>query len=202
LKSLSWVRRTYTDVLRDLDVAEIATDAKQGLGFLTVVQENNGYLGGYLVTNLWGRPLEFRLSSAVQPNRIQQILYAGTLRSYICADLIGKALVEKVSTAAQCIFTDCEAVLDLRLSVQVPVICLHVEGSGSQIAECPPAANGAVVNGHKRWPVHCHPRFPADAGAVRELLDQLDGAVDLAEPFARIREAMSEARKLGALTRT
>src|SRR5437588_8117327 len=39
------------------------------LGFLTIVQENGSYQGGYLVTNLWGRPLEFRLSSAVQPNR-------------------------------------------------------------------------------------------------------------------------------------
>src|SRR5262249_11542133 len=29
------------------------------LGFLTVLQEASGYLGGYLVTNLWGRPLEF-----------------------------------------------------------------------------------------------------------------------------------------------
>ena len=45
------------------------------LGFLTVVQDAGGYLGGYLVTNAWGRPLEFRLTTAVQPNRVQQILY-------------------------------------------------------------------------------------------------------------------------------
>src|SRR4051812_10940115 len=32
------------------------------LGFLVVLNDN-GYLGGYLVTNAWGRPLEFRLSS-------------------------------------------------------------------------------------------------------------------------------------------
>ena len=65
------------------------------LGFLTVLHENAGYVGGYLVTNQWGRPLEFRLSTAVQPNRVQQILYGGTLLSYICADLIGKTLVDK-----------------------------------------------------------------------------------------------------------
>ena len=49
------------------------------LGFLTVLNEPSGYLGGYLVTNVWGRPLEFRLSTAVQPNRVQQILYGSTL---------------------------------------------------------------------------------------------------------------------------
>ena len=39
------------------------------LGFLTVLEEPSSYLGGYLVTNAWGRPLEFRLSTAVQPSR-------------------------------------------------------------------------------------------------------------------------------------
>ena len=53
------------------------------LGFLTVLREANGYLGGYLVVNGWGRPLEFRLTSAVQPNRVQQILYGGTLEPYV-----------------------------------------------------------------------------------------------------------------------
>jgi hypothetical protein len=183
-------------------VAETATDTKQSLGFLTIMHQNNGYSGGYLVTNLWGRPLEFRLSSAVQPNRIQQILYAGTLQSYLCADLIAKALVEKVSTAAQCIFTDCEAVLDLRLCVEVPVVCLGVDGSRSQIANFHPTADGEPENGPKKSPVLYHPRFHADAQTVRELFERLDGALDLAEPFARIREAMSEARKLGALSRT
>src|SRR5574338_155199 len=67
------------------------------LGFLTVLTEGNGYLGGYLVTNQWGRPLEFRLSTAVQPNRVQQILYAGTLEAYLCGDLIGKTLVDRPS---------------------------------------------------------------------------------------------------------
>ena len=75
------------------------------LGFLTVLHEPGGYLGGYLVTNLWGRPLEFRLSTAVQPNRVQQVLYGGTLEPYVCADLIGKTLVEKTSVSAGLILT-------------------------------------------------------------------------------------------------
>src|SRR5438309_1183308 len=91
------------------------------VGFLTVLHEPSGYLGGYLVTNPWGRPLEFRLSTAVQPNRVQQILYAATLPAYICGDLIGKTLVEKTAVPVQMVLTDTEAALDLRLSLPVPV---------------------------------------------------------------------------------
>lgn len=63
------------------------------LGFLTIQQEPAGWAGFYLVTNAWGRPLEFRMSSAVQPNRVQSALYGPTLLDYLHADVIGKALV-------------------------------------------------------------------------------------------------------------
>src|ERR1051325_6139494 len=94
------------------------------LGFLTILRDGNGYLGGYLVTNSWGRPLEFRLSSAVQPNRVQQILYGGTLQAYLCADLIGKTVVDKAAVPVQLVVTDREAVLGLRLKIEVPVVWL------------------------------------------------------------------------------
>jgi hypothetical protein len=153
------------------------------LGFLTVLHEPSGYLGGYLVTNPWGRPLEFRLSTAVQPNRVQQILYAGTLQAYICADLIGKTLVEKTAVAVQMVLTDTEAALDLRLSLSVPVVWV-----------APPTDKS-------RANVRTHPRFPADAEAVREALERLNGFIDLNEPFLRIREAVGEARKMGVTSR-
>ena len=90
------------------------TTATLNLGFLTILHEPTGYLGGYLVTNNWGRPLEFRLSTAVQPNRVQQVLYGATLQPYIFADVIGKTLVEKTGLTVQMIVTDREPALDLR----------------------------------------------------------------------------------------
>jgi hypothetical protein len=183
------------------DVAQSGTPTVQTFGFLTIMHEPNGYLGGYLVTNSWGRPLEFRLSTAVQPNRIQQILYGDTLQSYLCADLIGNTLVEKTTATAQCIFTDCQPALDLRLHLQVPVVYLHVEGSSFQDSRFQATADSEPANGKSQWPVLCHPRFPADTAAIRQLLDDLDGRLDLVEPFMRIREAMSEARKLGVASR-
>src|SRR4029077_1762342 len=99
-----------------------ATSGPTNLGFLTVLHEASGFLGGYLVTNLWGRPLEFRLSTAVQPNRVQQILYGPTLPGYVCGELIGKTLVEKTGTPAQVILTDTFDVWNLRRIVDVPVV--------------------------------------------------------------------------------
>ena len=162
------------------------------LGFLTVLQEGYSYVGGYLVTNRWGRPLEFRLSTSVQPNRVQQVLYGETLTPYICSDLIGKTLIEKTATAVDLIITDSQPALDLRIHTSQPVVWLkRGEGSviGSSFILCPLEPC--------RWPLYRHPRFPTDAAAITALLDRLDGILDLAEPFARVREAIVEARKMG-----
>jgi hypothetical protein len=172
----------------------VATAAPINLGFLTVLQEANGYLGGYLVTNNWGRPLEFRLSTAVQPNRVQQILYASTLRAYICADLIGKTLLEKTSAAAQLVVTDTRDVLDLRRRVEVPVVWLAPPDT-----PLPAPGDSCVRQAEGGRPaIFAHVHFPADVMVVRDLLAGLEG-VDLAEPFARIREAIPEARKMGVV---
>jgi hypothetical protein len=181
-------------------VAQTPEIAPFNLGFLAIVRDSSGYLGGYLVTNAWGRPLEFRLSTAVQPNRIQQILYGGTLQSYICADLIGKTLVEKTSVSPQCLVTDQESVLDLRLSLEVPVLWLAPANDplAEDLAEDGAAVRAPTVD---RGPILCHPRFPADIPAGREILNRLEGILDLAEPFGRIREAMGEARKQGVASR-
>lgn len=166
------------------------------LGFLTVLHEASGYLGGYLVTNVWGRPLEFRLTSAVQPNRVQNILYAGTLEPYICADLIGKTLVDKAAVPVQLLVTDRAPVLDLRLKLECPVVWLAAadDTQAKALAEQGMAVMPAQ-EGHR--PLLCHPRFADDVARTRDLLGLLDAGFDLSEPFARIREAIGEARKMG-----
>lgn len=171
------------------------------VGFLTVLHEANGFLGGYLVTNQWGRPLEFRLSTAVQPNRVQHILYSGTLEPYICADLIGKTLLEKTAVPVQLLITDTLAALDLRQRIEVPVMCLSPaeKHAGDALGISSLAAGSTVSN---QGLLHCHARYPGDTAACREMLERLKGIVDLAEPFARIREAIGEARKMGVTGRS
>jgi hypothetical protein len=155
-------------------------------GFLSVVQEGAGYVGGYLVTNGWGRPLEFRLTSAVQPTKVQQILYGNTLPAYLCGELIGKTLLEKTAAAVQWVVSDNPLALDLRLRVELPVVFCN---SSAEALAAPP---GLMIQPN----LYCHAQYPGDVDAVRDLLDKL-GAFDLAEPFVRVREAMSEARKMG-----
>ncbi|MCS7045003.1 MAG: hypothetical protein NZO58_01475 [Gemmataceae bacterium] len=184
------------------------TAAGQQLGFLTIVQDPAGLIGGYLVTNLWGRPLEFRLTSPVQPNRVQQILYGDTLHSYLCGELIGKSLVDKATTPAVWVLTDQPAALDLRRRVAVPVSLWLPTARADQAVPLPGAEEGSGKARLDGAAASCayglavgrglfgHPSFPEDVGVVQEILAAL-GHFDLGEPFQRIREAIGEARRMG-----
>ncbi len=205
------------------------------LGFLTVLQEASGWLGGYLLTNNWGRPLEFRMTTVVQPNRVQRALYGPTLEEYVTVDLIGKTLVEKTAQTPALLLTDVPLLLGLRRRLRLPIVAvLPAEpASGSTPAGSTPAGStpagstpaGSTPAGstpaertgstetrpgmrsglcgvgrleHPRCPQGLLVAEPAtDAEAVRAILDQLEGGLDLAEPFGRIREAIAEARKMG-----
>jgi hypothetical protein len=176
------------------------SQAGPNFGFMTILHETNGYVGGYLVTNIWSRPLEFRLSTAVQPNRIQQILYGRALQPYIFADLIGKALVERTSTPAHMILTDRAPLLELRPRIETPVIYLASLNEGA----CSEELKNAILverlrDGLPR--VFCHSGFAGDQEIIRGLLGRLSESTDINEPFGRVREAISEARKIGATTR-
>jgi len=180
--------------------------ALPNLGFITVVQEagpQGGFVGGYLATNAWGRPLEFRLTTSVQPTKVQQILYGPTLRPYLFADLIGKTLLEKSSVSVQAVLCDCEELLELRRHVAMPVVWITTpaakafDGSG-----CKDHPEGIVrFEPRTRFALKCHPRFSQDEQALDQLLNQIEFAEDLTEPFSRIREALSEARRAGATSR-
>ncbi len=166
------------------------------LGFLTLLHDASGVLGGYLLTNSWGRPLEFRLSTAVQPNRVQQILYGPTLTEYLHAELIGKTLIEKTSAPPSLIVTDSVAALALRTKLNIPTVAIRPDGLDLNAADVLPLP-------HPRCSALLlyHARHADDRTALEGVLDRIDPSVDLAEPFARIREAVNEARRMGVTNR-
>lgn len=169
------------------------------IGFLTVFPDGPGFLGGYLVTNSWGRPVEFRLSTAVQPNKVQQILYGHTLTEYLCAELIGKTLVEKTATPVQLLVTDNFNVLPIRSRLNIATVAARPAAAGAEADPDQPL----IRLDHQRssLPLWWREEHRADQELIRAVLDRVDPALELSEPFARIREAMTEARKMGVTSR-
>jgi hypothetical protein len=96
------------------------------LGFLTAIEvPERGFVGGLLITNHFGRPLEFQCTAPLKPNRTQEILYGPTLVPYLLGDLIGRTLIEKVGIKPHLVLTERGDLLPLRDLVEVPVACVE-----------------------------------------------------------------------------
>jgi len=158
------------------------------LGFLAAVEEaDGGVVGGLLVTNRFGRPLEFQCTTPVRPNRTQQILYGPTLRPFLLAEVIGRTLLDKVGVKPHLVLTESAELLELRQHVPMPVASL--------IPADADVDERAVVLPLGRQRLRFHDDFPQDLREIEHRRDQVPDTADLQEPFERIREALSETLK-------
>ncbi len=162
---------------------------KAQLGFLGVVNlAGTGFVGGLLVTNQLGRPLEFQCTTPVKPNRTQEILYGPTLTSFVCAELIGKTLFERLQVKPQLIVCDQPEMLALRSVISLPVALI--------LPKSAKAEEGTIRAGAHQLRLHAD--FENDREAVTEIAKSFPGDADLIEPVERVREALQETLRVGA----
>lgn len=187
------------DDVKDSNGAAVRADIRDGdempgqksseelrLGFLRVVDvESIGFVGGMLVANRVGRPLEFQCTTPVRPNRTQAILYGPTLLPFVCSELIGKTLYERLAVKPQVVLVDQEALLDLRAYVPVPVACLVDAVAATDLPDQTRIRIGLQT-------IRFHPDYPEDSGEVATRTEGISADADMQEPLERIREALQE----------
>jgi hypothetical protein len=168
--------------------------ALAAFGFLTVLESpEHGLFGGYLVLSPQGRPLEFRCSTPVVASRAQEILYGPTLRPYLLTDVIGHSLVAGSELSVEAILTDEWDMLPLGLLRREQV--MHVERIAGEFSSTLRAH--ADHDPEQSFEFQgCRITTPSALDATRLIaqLEPLATNIHLAEPFERIRAALTEAQ--------
>lgn len=173
------------------------TKISNALGFLSVVRDTeSSRIGGLLLINASGRPLEFHCTAPVKPNRAQEILYGPTLEEYLCGEQIGHVLHAEIKGTLDLLLTDVQEMLVLRHLIGQPLVLIRDgrEASGES------GKNGdddlAQLVRLERDGITIATRFEyeQDLALASEMIDSLETALDLREPFTRIHEAIHEAQ--------
>jgi hypothetical protein len=174
-------------------MTQSATSNRFHFGFLRVALTDQGYIGGILVTNLMGRPLEFQCTTPVRPNRTQEILYGPTLEPFICAELIGKTLYERLGVKPHLIVVQQTNLLELRRQIDVPIACLLE--FPSQMESLP---DGSLIQlGRQKFQLHLE--YPEDLSTLTPLQSKLAADIDMKEPLDRVGDALKETLRAGAV---
>jgi len=164
--------------------------AATAFGFLTAVDSpTHGVFGGYLLVDAAGRPLEFHCTAPVKVSRAQQILYGATLPSHLHGQQIGATLLAEGTVTPAVVLTDLDAMLTVRPHTSLPLALVR-RLAGDTAPE--PTAGGFAVGDVG---VSLHASDADGADSIRARLEPLVAAVDLTEPFERIRAAIEEAQR-------
>lgn len=160
------------------------------LGFLTAIEiSGGGFVGGLLVADRFGRPLEFQCTTPVKPNRTQELLYGPTLVPFVLGELLSKTLIDRVGIKPDVVLTNREEILEVRRHVD-QIVLLAVPDSDKS------AASATVQVGAKFF--RTHDEYADDLEAARRRTAGVSAETDLHEPLERVGEALGET--LGAAT--
>lgn len=160
------------------------------IGFLWVAHAEQGFIGGLLITNRQGRPLEFQCTTPVRPTRTHEILYGPTLEPFVYSELIGKTLVERVGIKPTVIIVQQDVLLCLRPEVQCPVFCL--QGPGCELAD-------QTLLDLGKQQIRRHLEFARDEEHLATLRTLIPADADLTEPLERVRDALQETLRANAV---
>jgi hypothetical protein len=164
----------------------LAANEQLRLGFLTAIHlDSRGHVAGLLVTNKYGRPLEFQCTAPVRPNRTQELLYGPTLVPFLLGELLSKTLVERIGIKPHIVLTDRAEMLDARLHISLPVACVASKNE-----------QALVRIGKHSFALHAE--FGDDLPTFEKLAKELAADADLLEPLDRVREALQETMKVAA----
>ena len=159
------------------------------LGFLTVVDSGDtGCVGGYLILNMGGRPLEFHCTAPVRANRAQQILYGESLAPFVYGELIARALIDKAAIKPSVVFADQIETASVQGVTQLPVVLLDssTESRHSDLRHYFQVG---------RFQLGLATQFEAQSETLARYVRRFGETIDLDEPFGRIRDAIQEAQR-------
>jgi hypothetical protein len=174
------------------------------LGFVALAEiEKDVFRGGILVTDLRGKPVEFRCTSPVHPNNVQKTLYGRTLCPHIAVTLVGLPLLRGVTQSPDVLMVNQPEFLELRPEVNTPVLLLSKQGVAMTLAEGTElrAIRELLTSPSGRFdPIiaTCHWEHGPDL-RITEHLRTACSAIDLMEPFERINTALRFVHEKGAL---
>jgi len=152
------------------------------IGYLSVMNIDGKHLGGVLVINDLGIPVEFKYSEPVTPTKLQEIIYGNSLEYYLHAEIIAKGLVQRLENKPEVILVQDPTLLFDKNTVMVTLLPQPV----SEKKE----GNEVVVNfNNKSIRITFPENAKVDDNVVQKILDYAS-KIDILEPFDRVEKAL------------
>ena len=164
-------------------------------GYLVVHSDEAGtYVGGLMVTDDSGLPLDFRYTDPITPTRLQRALYGGALDRYLRADVVASTLLGAITERPTVLIVDDERLLEA-VAADCPVasvITTSVPPLGARGETRAEGSGGMLVQAvESRSPLRVDVTDQAVMAQMVAFLVTLSERMDPLEPADRVRAALA-----------
>ncbi|MEW6202325.1 MAG: hypothetical protein AB1546_10135 [bacterium] len=171
--------------------------AEYKIGYIdTYRSERNAFIGGILITDCYGIPLEFRHTDTVVPSRIEQILYGRALDHYLKAETMARSLLTDVENKPDILIVPDESYYNLTRSYTFPFVQLSVarreplatHGESQEISENEILLQ--ILSLREPVRVKVDRKNAPTLASVKSILLDLGRTMDVLEPLSRVQDAL------------
>jgi hypothetical protein len=166
------------------------------LGYLSVEQIDDRFIGGIMITDHRSIPLEFRYTDPIQPTAIHRIIFGSVLKPYITNEVIKKTLLKDLRQIPDLLFVRDPDILESSGTDRTTLLCL-------QTTALPPLDQPGLLQRVKAKEIlfqtmqHKNPlklEFETSEPDKQEnglsMIRSVYNTMDLLEPFERLTKAL------------
>lgn len=162
----------------------------------TYRSDRNVFVGGALVTDCYGIPLEFRHTDPVSPTKMEQILYGKALDRYLKADTMANALLKELSAKPDLLVVPDESYFTLTRSYHYPFVQLGVvrreplpkPGDFQEVSENEMFLQ--VLSHREPVRIRVDRKNAPTLVSVKGMVFELGRTMDVIEPMSRVADAL------------
>lgn len=165
-------------------------------GYLVVLADDGGtYVGGLMVTDTSGLPVDFRFTDPVTPTRLQRVLYGGVLDRYLRTEVVLRTLMDALEQPPSLLVVDDPGLLDEPIDICPmafvgpsrsdplgPVGTRSGQGSNTFLLQTSETGHPLRIT---------LPSESGDEEHVGTTLAELGTRMDILEPLERVRAALA-----------
>lgn len=165
------------------------------LGYITTrVFEGPTYLGGILIVDKKGIPVEFKYVEPIRPSKLQTLLYGNTMDRYIRVESVGAPLVDAVERKPAILFIREEPFLE-ESKWSFPIISIsrykgEVLSNLGDFKELEMGEYIVKIDANLPLRIKLDKKYRERLQELIPLLIEIGQNFDIMEPFTRLEEAI------------
>ena len=154
-------------------------------GYLGIEKKSDEtYVGGILISDYYGIPVEFKYTEPIKPTNLQKILYGKSIEKYLTVDVLSKKLIISIQEKPRFILV--RDMTLLQTQSKYPLIFLESIKKETTDADATDDRYRSDMIGKEYKIVYVN-NLTSDE---HQWLTTISKEIDILEPFSRLKEAL------------